>query len=62
MVSCPNISAGALRGRMRYTFDKDYYDLAWFKRISDEKAFFATRIKDNAQIEVLGQHRDCGCR
>ena len=41
-----------------YTFDKGYYDLAWFKRISDEGAFFVTRIKDNAQIEVLGQHRE----
>ena len=40
-----------------YTFDKGYYDLVWFKFIADEGAFFVTRIKDNAQIEVLGQHR-----
>ena len=39
-----------------YTFDKGYYDLAWFKLISDSGAFFVTRVKDNAQIEVIGQH------
>lgn len=41
-----------------YTFDKGYYDLNWFQTISDGKAFFVTRIKNNAQIEFLGQHRE----
>ena len=41
-----------------YTFDKGYYDLNWFQAISDVKAFFVTRIKTNAQIEFLGQHRE----
>ena len=29
----------------------------WFQQIADAGAFFITRIKDNARIEVLGQHR-----
>ncbi len=37
-----------------YTFDKGYYDLNWFKHIADMGASFVTRIKTNAQIEVLG--------
>lgn len=41
-----------------YTFDKGYCDLKWFKLIADEGAFFVTRIKNNAQIEFLGQHRE----
>ncbi len=41
-----------------YTFDKGYYDLNWFKHIADMGASFVTRIKTNAQIEVLGQHRE----
>jgi transposase len=40
-----------------YTFDKGYYDLKWFQHISNSDAFFVTRIKDNAKIEFLGQHR-----
>jgi len=40
-----------------YTFDKGYYDLSWFQQISNEGAFFVTRLKNNAQIEFLGQHR-----
>ena len=40
-----------------YTFDKGYYDLNWFQQIADAGAFFVTRIKNNAQIEFLGQHR-----
>ena len=39
-----------------YTFDKGYYDLRWFQQISNQNAFFMTRIKNNAQIEILGQH------
>lgn len=41
-----------------YTFDKGYYDLNWFQHISDSDAFFVTRIKDNAKIEFIGQHRE----
>ena len=37
-----------------YTFDKGYYDLNWFQTISSVGAFFVTRIKNNAQIEILG--------
>jgi transposase len=40
-----------------YTFDKGYYDLSWFQQIEKRGAFFVTRIKNNAQIEFLGQHR-----
>ena len=41
-----------------YTFDKGYYDLNWFQAISSAGAFFVTRIKNNAQIEFLGQHHE----
>ena len=41
-----------------YTYDKGYYDLRWFKHINDSGAFFVTRLKDNAKIELLGQHRE----
>ena len=40
-----------------YTFDKGYYDLSWFQQIADSGAFFVTRIKENAKIEFVGQHR-----
>ena len=40
-----------------YTFDKGYYDLSWFQQINNAGAFFVTRVKDNARIEFLGQHR-----
>ena len=40
-----------------YTFDKGYYDLSWFQQINNARAFFVTRVKDNARIEFLGQHR-----
>ena len=41
-----------------YTFDKGYYDLSWFQAISSAGVFFVTRIKNNAQIEFLGQHHE----
>ena len=41
-----------------YTFDKGYYDLNWFQHIADSGAYFVTRLKDNAKIEFLGQHRE----
>ncbi|MBR2439036.1 MAG: hypothetical protein IKB25_02485 [Lentisphaeria bacterium] len=30
----------------------------WFQAISSAGAFFVTRIKNNAQIEFLGRHRE----
>lgn len=41
-----------------YCFDKGYYDLKWYKYISDSKAYFVTRIKSNADILVTGQHKE----
>ena len=38
-----------------YCFDKGYIDYAWLRRITDEKAFFVTRAKDNMSAEFLGQ-------
>lgn len=40
-----------------YCVDKGYYDLKWFSRINLKKAFFVTRLKDNADIVIAGQHR-----
>lgn len=39
-----------------YCFDKGYIDYAWLRRISDEKAFFVTRAKDNMVARFVGQH------
>lgn len=39
-----------------YCFDRGYVDYGWFRRISDEKAFFVTRAKENMVYRVLGQH------
>lgn len=41
-----------------YVFDRGYYDLRWFRTISKACAYFATRIKVNAQIEFTGQHQE----
>lgn len=41
-----------------YTFDKGYYDLSWFQEMEIKGAFFVTRMKNNAQIEFVGQHRE----
>jgi len=38
-----------------YCFDKGYIDYAWLRRITDEKAFFVTRAKDNLAAQFLGQ-------
>ena len=45
-------------GQTHYTFDKGYCDLNRFKHIPNDGAFFVTRIKNNAQIEFLGQDRE----
>lgn len=39
-----------------YCFDKGYTDYAWFRRITDEKAFFVTRAKENMVGRYVGQH------
>jgi len=38
-----------------YCFDKAYIDWSWFRRITDEKAFFVTRAKDNLKASYVGQ-------
>jgi hypothetical protein len=38
-----------------YCVDKGYYDLKWFNLINQKKAFFVTRLKDNADIIIAGQ-------
>ena len=39
-----------------YCFDKAYIDYSWFRRISEEKAFFVSRVKNNMVARFLGQH------
>lgn len=38
-----------------YCFDMAYLDWAWFRRITDEKAFFVTRAKKNLKAGFVGQ-------
>jgi len=38
-----------------YCFDRGYIDYAWFRRITDERAFFVTRAKDNMAGRLAGQ-------
>lgn len=38
-----------------YCFDRGFNDYAWFRRITDEKAFFVTRAKSNAVLRHVGQ-------
>lgn len=38
-----------------YCFDKAYIDWAWFRRISDEGAYFVTRAKENIRAHFIGQ-------
>ncbi|MDP3793135.1 MAG: IS4 family transposase, partial [Candidatus Uhrbacteria bacterium] len=40
-----------------FCFDMAYIDYAWFRRISDEKAFFVTRVKNNMVLRFVGQHK-----
>lgn len=39
-----------------YCFDRGYMDYRWFRRISDEGAYFVTRVKDNTNARLIGQH------
>ncbi len=39
-----------------YCWDKAYTALAWLKQVDDKKAFSVTRLKNNADIIIGGQH------
>jgi hypothetical protein len=39
-----------------YCFDRGYTDFSWYRRITDEGAFFVTRAKSNAVLGFVGQH------
>jgi hypothetical protein len=41
-----------------YCFDRAYIDYALFRRISEAKAFFVTRAKDNMDFAITGQHTE----
>lgn len=36
-----------------YVFDKGYYDFNWWWSIDQKKAYFVTRLKDNAAIKII---------
>lgn len=38
-----------------YCFDRGYTDYSWYRRITDEGAFFVTRAKSNAVLGYVGQ-------
>lgn len=38
--------------------DKAYIDFEWLAHLQQNRVFFVTRIKDNMQIEDIGQHRE----
>lgn len=38
-----------------YCFDRGYRDFSWYRRITDEKAFFVTRARKNAVLGFVGQ-------
>lgn len=40
-----------------FVIDRGYYDLGWLKAIKDAGHHFVIRLKKNANIVVLGQHR-----
>jgi hypothetical protein len=39
-----------------YCFDRAYNDFVLYRRITQAKAFFVTRAKDNLDFQVIGQH------
>lgn len=41
-----------------YCFDRGYTDYALFKRVSEAKAYFVTRAKDNMDFKIIGQHTE----
>jgi putative transposase len=36
-----------------YVFDKGYYDFNWWWKINEKKAYFVTRLKNNATLKVI---------
>ncbi len=46
----------ALETGAKYVFDKGYCDYGWWWKIDQASAFFVTRLKRNAAIEVLESH------
>lgn len=40
-----------------YVFDKGYYDYNWWWKIHKEKAYFVTRLKENAAIEKVEERK-----
>ncbi len=41
-----------------YCFDKAYNDFVFYRRITEAKAFFVTKAKDNLDCTVTGQHTE----
>lgn len=41
-----------------YCFDRGFTDYAWYRRITDEGAFFVTRAKSNAVLGFVGQQEN----
>lgn len=41
-----------------YCFDRGYNDFVLYRRITEAKAFFVTRAKDNIDCQVIGQHTE----
>lgn len=41
-----------------YCFDRGFTDYAWYRRITDEKAFFVTRAKETMDARFVGQHKN----
>ena len=39
-----------------YCADKAYMSLSWLRHIDEQGAFFVTRMKNNADIHIIGQH------
>lgn len=48
-----NLSADSI-----YCFDRAYNDFVLYRRITEAKAFFVTRAKDNLDYTVIGQHTE----
>jgi hypothetical protein len=40
-----------------YCFDRGYNDYKWFYEFEDKEAYFVTRLKENADYKMVGQHR-----
>ena len=41
-----------------YCADKAYMSLPWLRQVDDKGAYFVTRLKNNADIIIAGQHRE----